>query len=178
MPALTLNELKQYSKWESDVFIETGTYLGDTLYNMQHHFNKLYSIELSEKYANVARKRFDNKVSIIQGDSSVILKPLSNEINGSIFFWLDGHWSGGDTAQGNVDCPLMEEMKIINDNYKKRCIVAIDDVRLFGTHMNENWSNITRENILNIIKNRLLSCEYFPSQLYVEDRMVLHLKEI
>lgn len=178
MQALTLNELKQYSKWESDVFIETGTGEGDTLYNIQHHFNKIYSIELSEKYVNIARKRFDNRVHIIQGDSSVILKPLLNEINGSVFFWLDWHWSGGDTTKGNVDCPLMEEMKIINDNYKTKCIVAIDDVRLFCTYINENWFNITRENILNIVKNRLLSCEYFPSYLYSEDIMVLHLNAI
>lgn len=178
MPSLTIHEIKQYSKWESNIFIETGTYMGDTLYNVMNHFDRLYSIELSETYANQARKRFNDKVSIIQGDSSVILKPLANEVNGSIFFWLDGHWSGGDTAKGDKDCPLMEEIQTIHNNYKKRCIVAIDDVRLFGTNVNENWSTITRENVLYIVKDRLLSCEYFPSTLYAEDRMVLHLKEI
>ena len=35
---------------EFENFIETGTYIGDTLYNVQDHFNKLYSIELSEIY--------------------------------------------------------------------------------------------------------------------------------
>jgi hypothetical protein len=136
----------------------------------------LYSIELSEIYVKKARKRFinNNKVCIIHGDSSVILKTL-NKINGDIFFWLDGHWSGGDTARGELDCPLLDELKIINDNYKQKCIVVIDDSRLFGTNKNENWSSITKENILNIVKDRLISCEYFPSSCHVEDRMVLHL---
>ena len=176
MPSLTLNEVKHYSKWKSNVFIETGTYMGDTLYNMLHDFNKLYSIELSEKYFSQAVKRFDdNKVTIIHGDSTIILKTLLNEVNASIFFWLDGHWSGGDTAKGNVDCPLLEEITIINDICKSKCIIAIDDVRLFGTNINENWLNVTRENILNIVKNRLISCEYYPSNLDPNDRMVLHL---
>ena len=176
MPSLTIEEVKQYSKWESDIFIETGTNIGDTLYNVQDHFSKLYSIELSIIYVKKAMKRFinNNKVCIIHGDSSVILKTL-NEINGNIFFWLDGHWSGGDTARGELDCPLLHELKIINDNYKQKCIVVIDDARLFGTNKNENWSSITKENILNIVKDRLISCEYFPSICHVEDRMVLHL---
>jgi hypothetical protein len=176
MPSLTLNEVKHYSKWKSIVFIDTGTYMGDTLYNMLHDFNKLYSIELSEKYFSQAVKRFDdNKVTIIHGDSTIILKTLLNEVNASIFFWLDGHWSGGDTAKGDVDCPLLEEITIINDICKSKCIIAIDDVRLFGTNINENWLNVTRENILNIVKNRLISCEYYPSNLDPNDRMVLHL---
>ena len=150
--------------------------MGDTLYNMLHDFNKLYSIELSEKYFSQAVKRFDdNKVTIIHGDSTIILKTLLNEVNSSIFFWLDGHWSGGDTAKGDVDCPLLEEITIINDICKSKCIIAIDDVRLFGTNINENWLNVTRENILNIVKNRLISCEYYPSNLDPNDRMVLHL---
>lgn len=178
MPSLTFNEVQLYSKWKSNIFIETGTYMGDTINNMLHHFNKLYSIELSEMYMKNAVKRFENvsNVTIIHGDSSSLLEPLSKNINDSVFFWLDGHWSGGNTAKGNLDCPLLEEIQVINDHYKNDCIIAIDDVRLFGKSLNENWSKITRENILNIVKDRLFSCEFFPSELHVEDRMVLHLK--
>ena len=107
-----------------------------------------------------------------------MLKQILNELNDSVFFWLDGHWSGGDTAQGKLDCPLIEEISIINDTCTSKCIIAIDDVRLFGTNINEDWSNITRDNILHIVKNRLLSCEYFPSNLYSEDRMILHLDQL
>ena len=63
-------------------------------------------------------------------------------------------------------------------NFKFDCIITIDDVRLFGTKINEDWSDITRERILDLVKERLISCEYFPSNLYEEDRMVLTLKSI
>ena len=55
-------------------------------------------------------------------------------------------------------------------------LVAIDDVRLFGTKNNEDCSNITTDVILNLVKDRLISCYFFPSIYHEEDRMVLHLK--
>ena len=55
MPALTLNELKQYSKWESDVFIETGTYLGAGLdFALNYPWKKMYSCELLRTYYDLA----------------------------------------------------------------------------------------------------------------------------
>jgi len=179
MPSISVEEVKNFSNWKCNTFIETGTHMGDTTYNMISEFDKIYSIELSKKYADLAKTRFQdiNNIKIIQGDSSHILRELPNEVVGNVFFWLDGHWSGGDTAQGNKDCPLIEEISIINEMYKMRCIIAIDDVRLFGTFINENWSNITRDSIIKIVKNRLISCEYFKSNLDPEDRMILHLKD-
>jgi hypothetical protein len=180
MPSLTVKEVKDFSKWNTETFIETGTHMGDTTANMINEFEKLYSIELSENYASKAMVRFssDNKVKIIQGDSVDVLNNLSTEVRGNIFFWLDGHWSGGDTARGSLDCPLLEEIKIINEKYEGNCIIAIDDVRLFGTNINENWLNVTRDSVLEIVKNRLVYCDYFPSYLDSEDRMVLHLKRL
>jgi hypothetical protein len=180
MPSLTIDEVISFSKWKSNTFIETGTYMGDTTFNMINNFENIYSIELSEKFAIKAKRRFgnNNRIKIIQGDSVNVLKDLSTEVIGNVFFWLDGHWSGGDTARGSLDCPLLQEIKIINEQYRGKCIIAIDDVRLFGTNMNENWLDVTRDSILKIIKDRLVYCEYFPSNIDSEDRMVLHLKSI
>ena len=180
MPSLSVEEIQQYSKYKADIFIETGTYLGDTTNNALKYFDNVYTIELSPYYAQMARDRFKNNLnlSIIEGDSSKVLYNLCNIITKSVFFWLDGHWSGGNTARGSIDCPLLEEIKIINNNLKSKCIIAIDDVRLFNTNINENWSGITRDNILEIVKSRLESCTYYPSQYNPEDRMVLHLNEI
>jgi hypothetical protein len=61
---------------------------------------------------------------------------------------------------------------------KQECIITIDDVRLFGTNINEDWTDITREKILELVKDRLVSYKYFPSYLYNEDRMVLTLKQL
>ena len=69
--------------------------------------------------------------------------------NNCVFF-LDGHWSSGDTAKGEKDCPLIEECVGIDKTYKaKKGIVIIDDYRLFGTKINEDWKEITKESILN-----------------------------
>lgn len=180
MPSLTIDEVLRFSKWKSNVFIETGTYLGETISNVVNNFDRVYSIELSSNYAQKAIEKFKNnaKVKIIQGDSSVVIGDLADKVNDSVFFWLDGHWSSGDTARGDLDCPLLEEVKQINNKYKNKCILAIDDVRLFGTYVTEDWSNITRDSVLNIVKDRLVSCDYFPSHLNSEDRMVLHLRDL
>ena len=180
MPSLTIDEVLRFSKWKSNVFIETGTYLGETISNVVNNFDRVYSIELSSNYAQKAIEKFKNnaKVKIIQGDSSVVIGDLADKVNDSVFFWLDGHWSSGDTARGDLDCPLLEEVKQINNKYKNKCILAIDDVRLFGTYVTEDWSNITSDSVLNIVKDRLVSCDYFPSHLNSEDRMVLHLRDL
>lgn len=180
MPSLTFNEIQNFSKFIPNVFIETGTYQGDTINNVLNNFKQIYSIELSPSYANNAKHRFYNNsnVKIIEGDSVIFLSHLCKAINDTVFFWLDGHWSSGDTARGSLDCPLLEELKVINSTLKSECIIAIDDVRLFGTNIHENWLDISREKVLSIVKNRLISCEYFPSSLYAEDRMILHLEAI
>jgi hypothetical protein len=180
MPSLTLEEIQQYCIKKPNIFVETGTYMGDTVNNVLSNFNKIYSIELSPNYSILAENRFKKykHVSIVNGDSSKLLNHICKLINEPVFFWLDGHWSGGDTAQGSKDCPLLEELKAINENLKSDCIIAIDDVRLFGTHINENWLDITRQKILDIVTDRVISCKYYPSHLNPEDRMVIHLKPV
>ena len=180
MPLLTYDEVKKFSKINTDIFVETGTLMGDTINNIKSFFSNVYTIELSQEFAQNATLRFlnDKNVKVIQGDSSKVLPVLCSTINRSVFFWLDGHWSGGTTARGDKDCPLIEELNAIVNNCKPECVIAIDDVRLFGTNINENWENITREHILDTVKSRLISCEYFPSSLYTEDRMVLTLCSI
>jgi hypothetical protein len=146
---------------------------------MKNSFDIVYSIELNENYARNAMDRFknDKNVFIIHGDSSNMLLPLCKSINKPTFFWLDGHWSGGDTAKGEKDCPLVEELQHINLYCKTRCIIAIDDARMFGTKGNEDWMTITEQNLLNTVQERLESYRYYPSHLDPNDRLVIVLKE-
>jgi hypothetical protein len=45
-------------------------------------------------------------------------------------FWLDGHYSGGATARGHKDCPVLEELDaIFNSPFEH--VIYIDDARLF-----------------------------------------------
>ncbi len=79
------------------VFIETGTYLGDTINAVKDLFDEIYSIELDTKLADRAKKIFKkySKIHIIEGDSGKILPKLLEKINKPALFWLDAHWSEG-----------------------------------------------------------------------------------
>lgn len=157
----TINEIILLSGTEKNnfkTFVETGTYLGETTLSMIDHFDKLYTIELSENLYN----RFNgldydrNKIISLLGDSSEIIKNVIPDINEDVIFWLDGHFSSGETAQGKKDCPLVEEITHINELCKKSGIIIIDDLRLFGTNVAEDWSDITIESVIEPIKDRLI----------------------
>lgn len=121
-------------KFDINILVETGTYQGEMVEAMKPYFEQIYSIELSEKLYQEAKKIFDKEknIKIIQGDSGVKLKSLLEEIKEPALFWLDGHYSAGITAQGDKDTPIYEELThIFNANLSKDVII-IDDARCFG----------------------------------------------
>jgi len=115
------------------VFIETGTLYGDMIEAMKPYFDQLYSIELSESLYERACERFsgEDKVRIIQGDSAVELGKLMSEITGPAMFWLDGHYSAGDTARGVKDTPIYEELNDIFNHSPNGHVIMIDDAHCF-----------------------------------------------
>ncbi len=127
---------KIQKKKHLEVFIETGTYLGDMIFAQLKNFKKLYSIELSEELYEKAKKRFlaYPHVKILQGDSGVVLKDVLAEIDTTCMFWLDGHYSGVfngvQTVKGDKDSPILEELSIIFDSGYNHAVL-IDDARLF-----------------------------------------------
>lgn len=114
------------------IFIETGTYQGDTVFEALRHFDQIYSIELDMDLYKKARKRFRKyrHVEILQGDSGRVLQQVINELDAPAVFWLDGHYSGGITALGEKSTPIFEELKTIFSK-KHNHAILIDDARLF-----------------------------------------------
>jgi 16S rRNA A1518/A1519 N6-dimethyltransferase RsmA/KsgA/DIM1 with predicted DNA glycosylase/AP lyase activity len=90
MPSLTIEEVKQYSPFATSIFVETGTYEGGTVNTVKSNFEKVFSIELDEKYANRAIERFknDSNVYIINGDSTHFLKPICGSLTSPTFFYF------------------------------------------------------------------------------------------
>jgi hypothetical protein len=119
-------------QFNTRTLVETGTYLGDTLYMLNPDFETLYSIELSPQFHEKAKTRFREMKSIrlIQGDSGRELARLVPTLPGPALFWLDGHYSGGATARGDKDCPVLEELDAIFHSPFEH-VIYIDDARLF-----------------------------------------------
>ena len=183
MPSLDnsfLNNLQDdYTKYPC--FIETGTLNGATTFSLEPYFDKLYTIEFSERYYNNTKNNYSgNKINFILGDSGIEFKSLLPNITDKSIFFLDGHWSGGDTARSEKDCPLDEEITHINNLFQNDAIIIIDDFRLFGLDkssgkLNEDWSKINKENLLNILKSRINKVYHLNSECSKDDRLIIHI---
>ena len=116
-----------------DTLVETGTYLGDMVAAMRKRFRRIYSIELGEELWQRAHDRFaaHPKITILQGDSAVVLGRVLTELNRPSLFWLDGHYSAGVTAKGVVETPILAELKCIFAHSIRNHVVLIDDARCF-----------------------------------------------
>lgn len=128
--------LKEYSS-SSTIWVETGTLVGDTAKYLSKVAKFVYTIEPSEKYYNLSVKNLTNYENVkIYNDTSEnklndileIIKPNSN-----VCFWLDGHWSGGDTFKGETDTPILSELDTIEKYLNKFSTlnILIDDFRIF-----------------------------------------------
>jgi hypothetical protein len=120
-------------KYGFEILVETGTYLGDMVEAQRDNFKRIYSIELSERLFAKAKKRFKAfpHITILQGDSGIVLNKLAAELDQPAIFWLDGHYSGGITALGAKECPVPEELNAILKS-KFDHVILIDDARLFN----------------------------------------------
>lgn len=129
------NLIRQYSeRFSTRVLIETGTFLGDSIYALRRSFDRIISIELDAVLAARARRRFarESHVSVLLGDSAHVLPTVLAELNQPTLFWLDAHWSGGVTAHGEKETPIVEELEAILHHPVDGHVVLIDDARFLG----------------------------------------------
>ncbi|MBA2620032.1 MAG: hypothetical protein H0U87_02405 [Acidobacteria bacterium] len=117
---------------DSTIFVETGTFQGDTTKWAANYFETVHTIERAESLY----KRHSAELAQIKGvnphfgDSRDILRQIVKDIGErSAIFWLDGHWSGGETAGETDECPLLGELACISNRTED--IILIDDARLF-----------------------------------------------
>ncbi len=131
-----------------DVFVEGGTYKGGTAKSMGEKFRKIFTIEKSDIMFEIAKETLKdtNNITLLKGDTREHLDSIIAN-NENILFWLDAHWSGGDTYGEEDECPLIEELDIIF-KYQKNYVILIDDARLFLApppypHNYNNWQSLT-----------------------------------
>jgi len=120
------------------IWIETGTYLGETTEFLSAHSTMVYSIEPEPALYLNAVKKFEsfNNVQIINGLSEEVFLTLLPKLSGDINLWLDGHYSAGITFKGPKDTPIVDELNCISNNKSnfEKVSVFIDDVHCFNPH--------------------------------------------
>ena len=114
-------------------FVETGTFKGDTLAAVAGTGIRSISVELSHEYFNRANQRFAGKrnVELHQGDAGDVLPRIVATLNEPALFWLDGHYSAGETAHGELASPVSAEVQCILDSPIKGHVMLIDDAQDF-----------------------------------------------
>jgi hypothetical protein len=169
-----------YKKYNS--FVETGTFMGETTFAMEPLFEKIFTIEIKKEFYNAIRSKYHgNKIEFKLGDSSEVFSHILPTINTDCIFFLDGHYSSGNTGKGIKDCPLIEELLLINTLFIKNAIIIIDDCRLFGKGpstgtLAEDWEHISESAVLNTLSSRITNKYYLDSRIAKNDRMILHIK--
>jgi hypothetical protein len=122
------------SLFKTKVFIETGTFMGDTTWAMSEYFDKLYTIEIDNKLFSMAVERFKDisKIKVVNGDGGTTLPIVLSNIQSDevCLFWLDGHYSGSITGKGDSNTPILKEIESVY-NHNINHIILVDDARLF-----------------------------------------------
>lgn len=128
-----------------DIFVETGTYRGYTARTAASIFKEVFTVEYSESLYNRAQKLLEpySNVRIYHDSSPDMIRRIAPQLNGHTFFWLDAHYSGGETVLSNSNerdadavTPVRHELRAIKESGITDCTIAIDDIRGFGTVIN------------------------------------------
>ncbi len=133
-PIIKQEVIKLYAKkYSVETLVETGTYFGNTVEECKDSFQKIITIELDNSLYARAKKRFrnDDRVEVLHGDSAILLSEILRRIDGKVLFWLDAHYSGGITAFGKKQTPILEELSAIFSSKLKKPIILIDDANDF-----------------------------------------------
>ena len=122
-------------------WIETGTWKGTTTQFLSERYPFVYSIEPAPALHDRAVAKFSqdrgtggaSNVELFNGVSEDVLPDLLPKLEGNVNFWLDGHYSFGETFKGATDCPVEMELEAIRQHLPRlsRVAILIDDVRGF-----------------------------------------------
>ena len=114
------------------VFIETGTYQGNTVQKaVELGFETIYSIEVDPALHAKAVERFSGapNVHLLCGDTIEVLPQILRELDQPATFWLDAHAISPQYV-GNHPVPIMQELAMIAEHPIRTHCILIDDRRM------------------------------------------------
>ena len=116
-----------------EIIVETGTFMGWTAEYVSEYFSRCITIELDPNYYRKAVEKFkaSKTVEVILGNSSDVLPDLLNKLDQRTLFYLDGHYCGHNTAKGESNTPIIQEIRTILAHADRNHVILIDDARMF-----------------------------------------------
>jgi len=141
------------------VFIETGTFEGATARQALNSFRNVHSVEASNLYYETSKENLkDTDVELHFGESPKILDKLLPTLDFDFYvFFLDAHFSSGDTYGDYLNQPLLLELEtIIKHIDPNSYLILIDDMRLLTGHLgyltlSEIWRMFTKSDAIECI---------------------------
>ncbi len=125
-------EKDMLANYMNPVFIETGTYEGNTVQKaVELGFEIIYSIEVDPNLHVKATERFADvpSVRLLWGDTVDILPQILRELDQPATFWLDAHAISPQYV-GNHPVPIMQELAMIAQHPIRTHSILIDDRRM------------------------------------------------
>jgi hypothetical protein len=136
-PSPTFFKMKTLERYANSdgIWLETGTYMGDTSKYLAKRYPKVISIEPSDffyKYASEKLNKFGN-VTVLNGTSEELFENAFISVSPCANIWLDGHYSEGETFLGGNVTPIVDELQTITRHKDKfnSLTLFIDDIRCF-----------------------------------------------
>ena len=166
----------------SSVFIETGTFKGDTTALAAERFEQVYTIELSDELFRSSKAKLSSLSNVVclHGDSKTLLGPLVQTINAdvSILFYLDAHYfqrgltrseKGRMLVPKTSPFPLVEELEVIaNRRTSAMDVVVVDDVHRWGRkHPVPEWYTVSADMVTKHLSPRTIVTEEFDGDRFV-----------
>ncbi|MCX5921924.1 MAG: hypothetical protein NTX86_01190 [Candidatus Dependentiae bacterium] len=124
-----------------DNFFETGTFDAGTTINAVPYFKTIVTVELHDSLFAGSKAKLAPYKNVIpfHGHSPEAIRIFAPQLQGTILFWLDAHYSGEGTALSfsnheapDAVTPIRGELAAIKAANLNDCVILIDDIRGFG----------------------------------------------
>ena len=152
-PEFVKHEIIKKNNLDNTLWIETGTYYGDTTNLLSNLSSKVISIEADKRLYDLAVKKFQNSknIQIINNKSQNTLNEIlkNNQNHKNLCLYLDAHLcmdhltKEATFKEENLETPIMVELNIIEKYLTKfdRVNILVDDIRLFDGKT-QNYPNL------------------------------------
>lgn len=119
-------------QFDPAVFVETGSFHGDTAIALSSVVPSVISLEIDPKNVVVARTNCadQSNIEIHEGSSEVLLPDILHRLHGRVMFWLDAHYQK-NMLLGAHRCPLFDELDAILSCKQLEPLIVVDDARKF-----------------------------------------------